>query len=207
MHYFGPWNDPDAALSKYNAEKIDRHAGRTPRPEPDALTLKDLANAFLNAKRELVHTGELSPRTWDGYKSACDFLVKHLGKRRLVADLGPDDFTIVRSKLAQRYGPHELGTANQCIRCACKYALDEGLIDRPVRYGPRFKRPSKKALRLHKAKQGPKLFTAEEIRRLIDAASQPLKAMLHNRLPSTEDQHSPPLRVVAGNHRGDSRGA
>jgi hypothetical protein len=176
--YFGPWNNPDVALAKYLGAKEDLHAGRTPRPEPGALSLKDLANAFLNAKQAMVDTGELSPRTWDGYKSACDFLVKHLGKTRLVADLGPDDFAAVRTKLAQRYGPHGLGTAIQCIRCACKYAFDAGLVDRPVRYGPRFKRPSKKALRIHRAKQGPKLFTAEEIRRLLDAAGRPLKAMI-----------------------------
>src|SRR5262249_28472574 len=84
----------------------------------------------------------------------------------------------VRTKLAQRYGPHGLGTAIQCIRCACKYAFDAGLVDRPIRYGPHFKRPSKKTLRIHKAKQGPKLFTAEEIRRLLDAAGQRLKAMI-----------------------------
>jgi hypothetical protein len=102
MYYFGPWKDPHAALAKYLAVKDDRHAGRTPRPEPGDLTLKDLANAFLNAKQELVDSGELSPRTWDGYKSACDFLVKRLGKKRFVADLGPDDFAIVRTKLAHR---------------------------------------------------------------------------------------------------------
>jgi integrase len=60
----------------------------------------------------------------------------------------------------------------------CKYAFDDGLIDCPVRYGPDFKRPSKKGLRLHRAKQGPKQFTAVEVRRMIDAAGQPLKAMI-----------------------------
>jgi integrase len=60
----------------------------------------------------------------------------------------------------------------------CKYAFDAGLTDHPIRFGPGFKRPSKKTLRLHRAKQGPKLFTAEEVRRMIEASSQPLKAML-----------------------------
>src|SRR5262249_44434927 len=50
--------------------------------------------------------------------------------------------------------------------------------DRPVRFGPGFRRPSKKTLRLHRARQGPKLFTPDEVRKLIDAAGQPLKAML-----------------------------
>src|SRR5262249_5222238 len=143
------WDDPDGALDKYLKEKDVLHAGRTPRADPEALTVRDMCNAFLNAKRQAMEVGELSPRTWDGYKVACDFLVKQLGRTRLVSDLAPDDFAALRNRLAKRYGPHGLGTAIQCIRCACKYAFDAGLIERPVRYGPGFKRPSKKTLRLH----------------------------------------------------------
>ena len=36
------------------------------------MTVKDLANEFLNAKQALVDAGELSPRTWGDYKTACD---------------------------------------------------------------------------------------------------------------------------------------
>jgi hypothetical protein len=53
MHYFGPWSDPDAALAKYLEQKDALHAGRTPRPDAAALTVKDLANTFLNHKRRL----------------------------------------------------------------------------------------------------------------------------------------------------------
>jgi integrase len=178
LHYFGPWSDPDAALQKYLDQKDALHAGRTPRPSTQGLTVEEMCNAFLGEKAALRDAGELSPRTWAGYKGACVFLIRHVGKARLAADLGPDDFAALRNKLAKRYGPHGLGTAIQCIRCVCKYALDAGLVDRPIRYGPGFKRPSKKTLRLHRAKQGAKLFTAEEIRRLMGAAGQPLKAML-----------------------------
>ena len=68
-----------------------------------------MANAFVNAKKEAVDAGELSPRTWDGYKTAYDFLVKQLGKARLVADLDPDDFAALRNRRANRYGPHGCG--------------------------------------------------------------------------------------------------
>ena len=50
MHYFGPWDDPDGALKKYLEQKDALHAGRKPRPDTEALTVKDLANAFLNAQ-------------------------------------------------------------------------------------------------------------------------------------------------------------
>jgi integrase len=178
IHYFGPWADPDGALAKYLAEKDDLHAGRTPRPDPNALTVKDAANAFLNAKQALVDAGELSPRTWAEYRAMADELVTHAGKTRLVSDLRPDDFAALRNKLARKWGPHRLKKAVQYIRSIFKHAYDSELIDRPVRFGPGFKRPSQKTLRLHLASQGEKMFSAEEIRRMLDAAGTPMKAMI-----------------------------
>src|ERR1700733_10586724 len=46
MHYFGPWSDPDSALAKYLEQKDDLHAGRKARPDPNALTVKELVNAY-----------------------------------------------------------------------------------------------------------------------------------------------------------------
>jgi integrase len=178
IHYFGKWDDPDGALNKYLAEKDALHAGRTPRPDPEALTVKALANAFLNHKQALLDAGELSQRTWDEYKETTDLLVSHFGKGCLVEDLGPDDFASLRRKMAKRWGPTRLGNVIQRVRCVFKFAADSDLISRVIRYGQGFKRPSKKTMRLHRAEQGPKLFTADEIRRLLDAAGMPLKAML-----------------------------
>jgi integrase len=178
IHYFGPWEDPQGALDKYLAEKDELHSGKTPRVDPDALTVKDLANAFLNAKQALLDTGELTLRTWGHYKRATDVLVKSLGKARLVTDLDPRDFAALRVKLAREWGPVHLSVTIQRIRSVFKYGFDAGLIDRPVRFGPDFKGPSKKTLRIHRARQGAKLFTADKVHRLIDAAGQPLRAML-----------------------------
>ena len=59
MHYFGPWANPDAALTKYLDQKDALHAGRKPRADPEALTVKDLANAYLIHKQTLVQAREL----------------------------------------------------------------------------------------------------------------------------------------------------
>jgi integrase len=179
MVYFGVWADPDAALARYNEQKDALHAGRKPRPDTGAATVKDIVNDFLNAKQALLDAGELSPRTWADYKLVCDLVVGNLGKSRLAADVGPDDFAALRNKVAKRWGPQRLGSKLiQYTRCLFKHALDAGLIDRPARFGPGFKRPAKKVLRLNRAEQGPKLFTAEEIRRLIEAAGPSLRAMI-----------------------------
>jgi integrase len=177
MHYFGPWDDPDGALNKYLKEKDDLHAGRTPRPDTGAVTVKEVVNEFLIAKQALVNSGELTRLTWGDYKTACDEIISAFGKGRLVADLGPDDFAGLRDRMAKKWGPHRLSKTIQFVRCVFKYAYDAELIDRPVRFGPGFKRPSKKTLRLHRAGQGRKLFSAEEVRRLLAAAGVQVKAM------------------------------
>jgi integrase len=178
LHYFGPWSDPDGALDKYLKDKDALHSGRTPRPETDGLTIKRLANAFLIAKQDLRDAGELTPRMWSDYKGTADTLVAEFGKHRLVADLGPDDFAKLRKKMARKWGPVTLGNAIQRVRCIFNYAADNGLIERTVIFGQGFARPSKKTLRLHRAAQGPKLFTREEIHSLLGAANTALKAMI-----------------------------
>src|SRR6516225_5026750 len=75
LYYFGPWSDPEGSLAKYLEQRDDLHAGRTPRPDPQELTVKDVANAFLNAKKQAVAAGELSPRTWADYHRIMDMLV------------------------------------------------------------------------------------------------------------------------------------
>jgi integrase len=176
--YFGPLADPDAALAKYLEQKDALHAGRKPRIDPDAVMVKDVANAFLDHKQALLDAEEIKPRTWQENKEATDLVVGAFGKLRLASDVGPDDFTALRKAMAKRWGPLRLGNTIQRVRSVFKFALEAGLIDRPVQFGPGFKRPSMKTIRLDRASKGPKLFTADEIRQLLAAAGPQLKAML-----------------------------
>jgi integrase len=105
-------------------------------------------------------------------------LVKGLGKSKPAASLDPPDFASLRNKLSKTNGPARFCTVVQVIRCAFRHAYESGMIDKPMRFGPGFKRTSKKTLRLHRAEQGAKLLTAGEIRRMLDGATAPLKAMI-----------------------------
>jgi integrase len=179
LHYFGKWDDPDGALNKYLAEKDDLHAGRKPRQDAGgALTVKALANAYLNNKQALVNAGELAPRTWRDYKDTTDLLVSHFGKGRLVDDLGPDDFAGLRAAMAKKWGPVTLANWVQRVRGVFRFAELNGLVERPVRYGSAFDRPSAKTLRLERARRGPRMFEAEEIRRMLAAADLTIRAMI-----------------------------
>jgi integrase len=171
LHYFGPWADPDAALNKYLEQRDDLHAGRKPRSAgSSALTLRDLCNRFLTHKRHRANAGEITERTFGDYHATCELLLQAFGRDRVVSDLRPDDFEELRAKLAAQWGPVTLGNAIQRVRSVFRYADTEDLVERPVRFGAGFARPSKKTIRLERARKGPRMFEADEIRALVQGA-------------------------------------
>lgn len=178
IYYFGKIDDPDAALARYNRQREDLHAGKKPRANAVGTTIKQLCYAFLDSKQALVESGELLARTLNDYKFACGLLISRFGKSRRVDDLGPDDFQALRSYMAKEWAITSVRTVIQWIRCIFKFASDNRLISAPVCYGQGFKRPAPKVMRLERARRGKKLFTASEIRRLIDAASVPVRAQI-----------------------------
>jgi integrase len=191
IHYFGRWGrlrngrmervEGDGwqeALDAYRAVADDLHAGRTPRAPGDALTVAGLCNAFLTAKHRKVSAGELSTRSFMEYKEITDLLVTAFGRTRRVDDLAADDFEALRAQMAERWGPVRLGIAISRVKSVFKYGLDNGLFERPVRYGSEFRKPDKAVLRRHRAANGVRMLEADEIRRLLDAADAPLRAMI-----------------------------
>lgn len=179
LHYFGPWNDPQKAAEKYSREREDLHAGRKPRPTTGELTVRELVNQFLTAKQMLVDSGELTARTHTDYYGTCERVVAAFGRGRVVVDLGADDFECLRASVAKDWGPVALGNEITRVRSVFKYGYDAGLIDAPVRFGPNFKRPSQKTLRHARNEKGPRMFEADELRKVIKAASPTLRAMIY----------------------------
>ena len=185
MHYFGGWADPDAALKKYTEQKDALHAGRKPRDATEGVTVKLLCNAYLNHKRAALDAAQLSPRTFTGYQETAELIVAQFGKGRLVADLRPDDFAGLMKTMtaAKKWGPVRVRNYVQQVRSVFKYGLDADLLDRAVNFGPGFARPSKKTLRLERAKKGPQMYEATEVRALVGGKagvtpSVALKAMI-----------------------------
>jgi integrase len=184
IHYFGRLDDPDAALAKWLDEKDDLLAGRTPRrAKPDELTVKELVNRFLTTKQQLVDTGEMANRTWQDYDRVAGKLVDEFGRARAVADLRPEDFerlraNVAKGELGNGVGPVAIHNFLRRMKTIFKYALDNDLIDRPVKIGQGFKPPSRQAMRKLRNEQPLRMFTAIELRKIIKKAPQPLKAMI-----------------------------
>jgi integrase len=126
----------------------------------------------------LVETGELEAETVQDYSRACNQVADVFGGQRLVSDLATDDFEKLRAKLAETRGPRALGNRIVSIRSLFKYAYDAGLIPTLVRYGHAFAKPGRAQIRKERARDGPRTFTTEEIRRMMDVADLELRAMI-----------------------------
>jgi integrase len=179
LHYFGSWAaGPDAALEKYLSQKDDLYARRKPREAAGTITVKVVVNAFLNAKLAAKEAGEITSRTFRDYNEATDLIIDHFGKSRLASDLRPDDFASLRKVMAKRWGHVRLGNVIVRVRAVFKHASENDLLDRPISFGSAFKRPSKKTIRIDRAKKGVNLFTREEILSMLEATDGQLHAMI-----------------------------
>jgi integrase len=191
IHYFGKWGQRvngkleripgdgwEEALAEYKSQADDLHAGRTPRVTGDGLTLAHLCNHFLTAKLRKKDAGELGGRVFAEYKNVTDLLVTTFGANRLVDDLAADDFAALRATMAKRWGPVRMVTETVRVKSVFKYATENGLVEKPVRYGSEFKPPSRSVLRRHRAKSGAKMLEAAELRALLGAADPVMKSMI-----------------------------
>jgi integrase len=181
LHYFGKVAGDEkgqAALNKWLAEKDDLLAGRTPRVKTDGLTVRDLCNRFLTTKRMMADAGEITLRTFRDYHAASERVVNVFGKDRMVLDLAADDFQQLRAVLDKTMGHAARMVEIQRTRTLFKYAFDEGLIDRPVRYGTAFKAPSKRVMQKDRAKKGSRMLERDEIMAMLKVATIPMKAMI-----------------------------
>jgi integrase len=171
-HYFGKWDDPDAALAKYVHERDDLHAGRTPRDAiGDGLTVAELCDRFLNVKKNLINGGELAEITFQNYHRGCSQLNSRLGER-LVDDLRAEDFTELRTALSKTLGPSSLKSAISNIRAVFNFAYEERLITEPIHYGGNFNKPSRKVIKMARQKKwqhGKRMLSAEELRKMLSA--------------------------------------
>jgi integrase len=179
LQYFGKLAEPEAALERFNREWPFLKDGRTPPSidTGDGCSLRLLCNAFLTSKKAKLDTGELAPRSFLDYHKICAVLIDKLGRDRRVDDLCPEDFAVTRASLAKIWGPVRLRNEINRARVVFKFAFDQRLIERPVHFGQSFDRPTAKSLRRARHEAGPRLFSVDELRRILDVADVQLRAM------------------------------
>jgi integrase len=190
--YYGKWGVvrngklerlPDdgwkAALAEYEQHREADHAGRARRIPGDELTLRDICNSFLTAKKQLLDAGEITVRSFGEYRETTDRLIRVFGKDRVIDHLNAEDFQHLRADIQKTCGPVRLGNVISRVRTVFKYGYESGLIEKPVRFGPMFKRPGKSVLRKHRAKTGERMFEPDELRAMLKEAHPQLRAMIY----------------------------
>lgn len=172
-------DDPDGKTAWKEWLRIgnDLRNGIEPSKETAAVSLGQLVNEFLNAKRQLVESGERSERTLTELIAGGRVLCKVLGKTHPADSIGPDDFARVRQDIVKRCG--SIRSANQIsrIKSIFKWGFENGKIPHLPRYGD-FKKPSAKTIRLERAAKGERLFTRDEVLTLLESANVNMRAFV-----------------------------
>lgn len=178
-YYFGTWSDPDGALNEW----LDRQDGiRAGRDGEEYETTGDdvaaLCNEFLAAKLQQLEDGDIEKGTYDKYETTCDRFVQHFGKGRALDSIDAPDFRKFRASWPKTWGASSINNEIARVKACLNFGFESGVVDKPFRTGPNFKRVSKKKQRLERAKKPKKLFSAEEIHKLIEVADVQMKAMI-----------------------------
>lgn len=183
LHYFGAWarrengelvriegDGRDEALQAYKFYLLERSSGgqSIKNNTDDGLTVKELCNRFYTSKARKLESNELSPRTLNEYGEAVKLVASSFGSPTLVEDLGPENFEKLRAVMAKKWGPARVGKFVGIVRSIFKYATENGLIDKPIVFGSEFKKPDKRTIKKLKNDKGKKLFTAQELRDLLN---------------------------------------
>jgi integrase len=180
IYYFGSVNDPDAALKRYHEHSAGLHSGQITEVKrgDDEFTIRDLANRFLEAADVRKGAGELTARTFADYFRDCQRLITFFGRNRTVDSITRDDIKKLRAFLARGVSPQTLNGRVGVTRSIFKFAYDEELIEKPIRFGKDLKRPDQRVMRRSRAEAGRKHFLAAEIRTMLEAAPPQLNAMI-----------------------------
>jgi integrase len=142
------------------------------------VTVAELANQFLAAKDRKRANGDIEAATFVEYHRDCELMVQHFGRDREVSSITRRDLAEFRDFLGKGVNATTLNNRIGSARSILKFAYDQELIERPVRFGEEFKRPEKRLLRRAKAEAGRTHFHANEIRSLIEVAPPVLRAMV-----------------------------
>ena len=160
-----------------NAELTQDNADAAAVARHEELSVRDLANLYLTRRARDVERKELAAITWDGYKRALKWIVNQIGDRS-VSSLTPQNFTPLNDMLAGQYGSSQHEHIVSTMRMVFRWAEQNDHIDRAPRYGTAFRGPGERRRRQERATKALKLFTAVQLRKLIEIAEPQMKAMI-----------------------------
>lgn len=185
LYHFGANGDRDLALREWLSVKDALLAGKKVERQThreSVVSVKTVRDHFLSACTDKKEAGDLRAGTFDDYQIACDEFGTLVGWGRDPSDLGPEDFAKVRAAWEKRLGAWALDRHVQAVRTMFNYACKFRIIDTQPHYADAFSKSSERQKRSESAarvaERGERAFTNQEIRVLLEAAANPLRAMI-----------------------------
>lgn len=192
LYYFGVWEDPEAALAKYEHDAPFIRRGLNPsdpihRIELERLTLQGLCDLFLMDRLESLSAGSIVHATIQGYEYYTRRLLSVISGERVVESLTPYDFQILRSKLSkplngqrQTITAKSTETAVTHIRAIFNFGAKNFYIKKslPELWGTKFEKPRRKQIRKESHQRANKVASRKEILAMIDFAEGAMKALI-----------------------------
>lgn len=177
LYCFGRDGDREAALREYDRIKHALYEGRAPAPRPEeveTITLKWLANRFINERRADRDAGRITAKHFRQIEKEVPRFVRRIGGTRIWIELGIDDFAgYVRHLHRSGIKGHAFNKAIAIIRNLFNHAYLSGWITRPVNMGRDFKR-----IPQHQIERRKRTLAAGQIKQLLDGAKIQLRAMI-----------------------------
>jgi integrase len=176
FRYFG--TDKQKALEKWLSERDHLLAGRLPpKAGADYASVEYVCERFAQSKQTLLEAGRIGKIYALECRSYAQIVMDCLGPMVDAETLTPEDFDRLLLDFSRRWGPTRTRNAVKVTRQIFKHAVECGYLTRNARFGPNFKGPGKRELRVHRAKQGKRLFEPSQILGLVEIASPTIKAM------------------------------
>jgi integrase len=135
---------------------------------PQNITIGELCEQFLYSKSVKRNAGDMVPHVLRRYATMCQRIKAMFGEMTAVENLKAMHFTRLRASLPSTWGPAVVGTFIQNTRTLFKFAYDSELIERPMRFGPDFCKPSLRSYRKAHRLKSLQMFEAEEIRSMLN---------------------------------------
>jgi len=138
---------------------------------------------------ERVSSGQIGARWFEDCRRVVRQFAKRVGVSRPVTSLAASDFQRYRRLLvteglggARGLGVYALTRTITVVRGLFKWAVDTGLLEQAPRWGKAFVKPSAADVRRSRAasdrENGKRMFTAGQIRSLIESAEPAMKAAI-----------------------------
>ncbi len=178
LFYFGTWDDPNAAETKWERDKIAILDGRNPNDSQHGDSIEWLCNTLMDEKAAKCNRGELTKETLNDYLRICKHVAAFFSKSRRVDTLTPRDFSRYRNALPATWAPTTVNNHLRYVRAVFKFANEEEIAKPPLNYTRGLALASKPVVKKHEAKKPAKEFSAKEVWALHDAASIPMRAFI-----------------------------